>query len=82
MRAGGEKRGNCYDRAARKRWLLATFGDGTKAPCVHCAAMLTYETVEADRIIPGGRYSHDNVQPACRSCNLARSNDTSWTYAV
>lgn len=82
MRAGGEKRGNSYDRKARKLWMLATFGDGFKVACVHCRAMLTYEEVEADRIIPGGSYRHSNVQPACRGCNLARSNDATWTYAA
>lgn len=82
MRAGGEKRGNSYDRKARKLWMLSTFGDGTKCPCTHCHAMLGYAEVEADRIIPGGRYSHDNVQPACRGCNLARSNDPTWVFAA
>jgi hypothetical protein len=90
-RAGGEKRGNSYDRAARRRWLLspaaghdyghgwiAFDGNGTKVPCIHCEAMLDDSTVEADRIIPGGSYRRDNVQPACRQCNLSRSNNLSW----
>jgi dTDP-4-amino-4,6-dideoxygalactose transaminase len=69
VRAGGEKRGNCRDRAARRAWMLRTWGDGVKCPCV-----------EADRIVPGGSYRRENVQPACRSCNLARSNDIEWSY--
>lgn len=77
-RAGGEKRGNAADRRARKTWMLATWGDGITCPCIHCGAILTYETVEADRIIPGGSYRHDNVQPAGRGCNLARSNNVNW----
>lgn len=80
VRAGGEKRGNSYARRARKLWMLKTWGDGTKCPCVHCAATLDYDTVEADRIIPGGSYRRENVQPACRSCNLARSNNAEWSY--
>lgn len=80
-RAGGEKRGNSHDRRARKIWMLATWGDGTKCPCVHCAAILDYTTVEADRIVPGGSYRRDNVQPACRLCNLSRSDDATWSYA-
>jgi 5-methylcytosine-specific restriction endonuclease McrA len=59
--------------------MLATWGDGVKCPCVHCEAMLTYETVEADRIVPGGSYRRDNIQPACRACNLARSDDGDLT---
>jgi hypothetical protein len=78
-RAGGEKRGNCKDRAARKLWMLRTWGNGEKCPCVHCDAMLDYDTVEADRIVPGGSYRRDNVQPACRLCNLTRSNNAAWT---
>jgi hypothetical protein len=80
-RHGGEKRGSSYARRARKLWMLATWGDGEKCPCVHCGAQLSFTEVEADRIIPGGSYRHENVQPACRACNLQRSDDASWSYA-
>jgi hypothetical protein len=82
MRDGGERRGNARDRRARKVWLLATFGDGQSCPCVHCRRPLTYSTVEADRIIPGGSYRRDNVQPACRRCNSQRSNRCDWQPAL
>jgi 5-methylcytosine-specific restriction endonuclease McrA len=89
-RAGGDRRGSNADRAARKRWLLgmvcdrnlgwAPFGgNGETVLCVHCGALLTYDTVEADRIVPGGSYRRENVQPACRTCNLDRSNKIEWT---
>jgi 5-methylcytosine-specific restriction endonuclease McrA len=78
-RAGGDRRGSAGDRAKRKLWMLKTWGDGFKCPCVHCKAELDYDTVEADRIVPGGSYRRENVQPACRSCNLDRSNKTEWT---
>jgi hypothetical protein len=81
-RAGGEKRGNNHDRFMRKLWMLRTFGNGVWCRCMYCRVILLYATVEADRIIPGGRYSHDNVQPACRNCNLARSNNESWSYGI
>lgn len=81
-RPGGEKRGNNIDRANRKVWMLFQFGNGEYCRCVHCGTTLTFETVEADRIIPGGSYRHENVQPACRSCNLARSNDITWTLKI
>jgi hypothetical protein len=94
-RPGGEKRGNSKDRRARKLWMLSPEagtlrsgvwvlfgGDGEKVPCTHCGCMLDYAAVEADRIVPGGSYRRDNVQPGCRSCNASRSNNTEWTYAT
>jgi hypothetical protein len=86
-RHGGDKRGSSRDRAARKRWMLspeAGFGgDGTYVPCVHgCLSLLSYVTVEADRIRPGGSYARSNVQPSCRSCNLARLDRADWTPPV
>jgi hypothetical protein len=57
-------------------------GNGAKVPCVHCQAMLDFDTVEADRKVPGGSYRRDNVQPACRACNLARSDNASWLAPV
>lgn len=83
-RHGGDHRGSAASRRARKTWLLspdAGFGgDGTTVPCAHrCGAVLTFATVEADRIIPGGPYARHNVQPACRDCNLARSDNLAWT---
>jgi 5-methylcytosine-specific restriction endonuclease McrA len=83
-RAGGDKRGSSRDRAVRKRWLLspdAGFGgNGESVECIfECGTVLTYETVEADRKIPGGSYRRENVQPACRPCNLARSDDGDLT---
>lgn len=73
-----DKRGNNTDRANRKRWLLSQFGDGTNAQCVHCGQLLDYDTVEADRIIPGGSYKRDNIQPADRHCNASRGNRLDW----
>lgn len=81
-RPGGEKRGSSRDRAARKNWMLKTWGNGTFCPCVHCGVRLDYATVEADRIIPGASYRHENVQPSCRADNLARSNKTEWVSAL
>jgi hypothetical protein len=86
LRAGGEKRGNSRDRRNRKVWMLRTWDNdlGVEAcRCVHCArigreTILDIKGVEADRIVPGASYAHDNVQPSCRSCNLARSNNIAW----
>ena len=84
-RPGGEKRGNSTDRRRRKLWMLARWGNGETCSCVHCGAELTFETVEADRIIPGslgGTYRRENVQPACRDCNRDRSDDVTWTPPI
>jgi 5-methylcytosine-specific restriction endonuclease McrA len=85
QRAGGDKRGNAAARRARKNWLLSQpqwqdskLGTvpGESCACVfQCGTVLTYATVEADRIVAGGSYRRENVQPACRPCNLARSDD-------
>ena len=72
MRHGGDKRGSAAARRARKHWMLTTFGNGHECACVHCQARLTFATVEADRIIPGGSYRRENVAPACRRCNARR----------
>lgn len=40
---------------------------------------LGFDTVEADRIAPGGTYARANIQPACRRCNSARGNRSDWT---
>ena len=73
-----DKRGSSADRRARKTWLLNHFGNGTTVACVHCAQSLTRETLQADRIVPGGSYRRTNIQPACAKCNNARSNDITW----
>jgi hypothetical protein len=48
-------------------------GQGTPAcRCYRCGALLTVETVTADRIKPGcqgGTYKRSNIRPACGLCN-------------
>lgn len=68
-------RGNTRDRAARKEWLLRTFqadlGPGY-CRCFRCGSPLNFRTVTVDRIVPGckgGRYTRDNIRPACMGCN-------------
>lgn len=74
MRNGGDRRGSSADRRARKQWLLAAYGDGAQAPCYHCGTPLTATSCEADRIIPGGSYGHNNILPSCGPCNKKRGN--------
>jgi hypothetical protein len=53
-------------------------GDGSEVDCYwKCGRKLNVYIVEADRIVPGGSYRRDNIVPACRPCNLARS-DHGW----
>jgi len=59
-------------------WLGLVYG----WRCVHCGCELTYATLEADRIVPGGSYARVNVQASCRSCNIARGNNVHWVYAA
>jgi len=76
-RPGGE-RGSAKDRRARKRWILGHFGDGERALCVHCAAIVDFETMEVDRTEIGGKYVRANVQPSCQPCNRDRADDRGW----
>ena len=49
--------------------------------CAYCGA--TDQPLQRDCIMPisrGGRYTLDNIAPACRSCNASKCNDevTAW----
>lgn len=91
-RNGGDKRGNTTNRKARKWWLLSPEaghdygmgwvpfgGNGWQVYCIHgCGRLLDFDTVEADRIEPGGPYARCNVQPSCGACNKARSDNPLW----
>lgn len=80
-------------RAARKRSrrVAASGSDLTDAEwfrildawacCAYCGA--DGVALQKDCVLPisrGGRYTLDNVVPACRSCNASKCNDevTSW----
>jgi hypothetical protein len=88
-RAGGDRRGSGGDRRKRRWWLVSPEsgfnGNGESVPCFwQCGRRVYAETwlgpvVEADRIAPGGSYRRDNIVPACRPCNLARSDDGDLT---
>lgn len=80
-RPGGDKRGNAAQRRARKGYLLTLWGNGETCPCSYCGHLLTFATVEADRILAGGSYARHNVIPACRECNVARLDRTLWSFA-
>jgi len=69
------QRGNCYDRAVRRLWLLTNYesdhGLGT-CRCYRCGILLDSQTVTVDRIVPGARggtYQRNNIRPACARCN-------------
>jgi hypothetical protein len=68
-------RGNTTQRRARRRWLVEEYGDGELVACFlqisrRCLYVLDEDTVWADRIVPGGSYAHDNIQPACGPCQM------------
>ncbi|HVI77689.1 MAG TPA: HNH endonuclease [Candidatus Acidoferrum sp.] len=79
-RNGGDRRGSSEDRRKRKVWMLWKFGDGQSAPCVHCGKGLEFDTMEQDRIIPGGGYNRQNIQPSCRPCNERRGDSPITPY--
>lgn len=76
MRAGGDKRGSNYARKRRRQWLLRTFDPdlGPDAARCHlklsdrCKGAVDQSTLTVDRIQPGGKYTRDNIQPACIPC--------------
>ena len=80
-------------RAARRRTRRVALADNDLTPaqwaaiqlvwgcCAYCGA--TGAALQRDCVLPisrGGRYTLENVVPACRSCNASKSNDevTSW----
>jgi hypothetical protein len=81
-----ELKGNSYQRRARKHWLLSAAagfgGNGVVVPCaVHPDELLTYDTVTADRIVPGehgGTYARSNLRPMCLSGNSSRKSNLNW----
>lgn len=74
-------RGNSADRLRRRRWLVKMFESDVSqrqshcpptCRCYRCGELLTEHTVTVDRIIPGcrgGKYTRDNIRPACSGCN-------------
>jgi len=75
----------------RKRRVAAVVNDLTDAQwlalmeawgcCAYCGALDS--ALQRDCVLPisrGGRYTVDNVVPACRSCNASKCNDevTAW----
>ncbi len=68
---------NNTDRRRRRNLLLAEFGDGQRCPCLYCGLLIGHGTMEQDKIYTageGGRYTKDNLVPACGDCNKRRNN--------
>ena len=80
-------------RAARRRKRRVDAADNDLTPaqwaalqqawgcCAYCGA--TSRSLQRDCVLPisrGGRYTLENVVPACGSCNASKSNDevTRW----
>jgi len=77
-------RGSAEQRRRRKWWVLEWFGDGETAPCYSCGEMLTYDTLQIDRIVPGalgGTYAKGNIRPACGPCNIRTGNEVKRAIA-
>lgn len=68
------ERGNSHDRRARRLYVFETYASNVpgRCRCFHCGELLTLESLTIDRIVPGclgGRYTRENIRPACASCN-------------
>jgi 5-methylcytosine-specific restriction endonuclease McrA len=81
-------------RAARRRTRRVALADNDLTPaqwaaiqlvwggeCAYCGTVAA--ALQRDCVLPisrGGRYTLENVVPACRSCNASKSNDevTGW----
>ncbi|OZM80361.1 HNH endonuclease [Pseudonocardia sp. MH-G8] len=66
-----------HDLSAEQWEALLTAWDG----CAYCGA--TGVSLQRDCVLPisrGGRYTLDNIAPACASCNASKCNDevTGW----
>lgn len=80
--SNGCSRGSAADRKARRAFLVAAFGWPALGLvlCYRCHVPLLQDedpeapgqSVTVDRIVPGvlgGRYTRDNIRPACGPCN-------------
>lgn len=73
----GDKRGSAVQRRVRRVWLLAVFSTDlgpNHARCEFgCGTIVDIETMSIDRYptpgARGGRYTRNNIRPACLSCN-------------
>lgn len=66
-----------HDLTAEQWGMLTSTWEG----CAYCGAAGT--ALQRDCVLAlsrGGRYTLDNIVPACRSCNASKSNDevTGW----
>lgn len=70
------KRGNTYDRRARRAWIVRTFALDGVLRCVHCWEAVGVDAFHVDRFPTcghaGGRYVRGNIVPSCGPCNIAR----------
>ena len=78
--SNSNQRGNAESRRRRKAWLLKTYASDLprRCRCYRCGKPLTKKQITVDRIIPGclgGKYTRDNIRPACSWCNTKTGSD-------
>lgn len=74
----GNARGSAEDRRRRLAWLFRQFGNEGIVTCTFCAVPMLPEDCTVDRIVPGcrgGRYTRDNIRPACTPCQLEQGGE-------
>lgn len=60
------------DKASDDSWSLPKGLGRPACRCFRCGKLVTYETMEVDRIVPGcsgGTYARTNIRPVCPDCN-------------
>ncbi len=88
--SNSNKRGSTSDRRARKAWLMKHYAFALSpfeplcascsdpfVRCYRCGALLCKKHVTIDRIKlgkRGGKYTRDNIRPACANCNSKRQD--------
>lgn len=75
-------RGNSKDRKRRRDYLISIYGNvsNNTIRCFHCDQNMIANSSDwqVDRYPvcghSGGRYTRDNIVPACEYCNISRCN--------
>lgn len=73
-----DSRGSSEARRRRRAYLYEKHAVRGWIPCHHCGVKMRAGEMQVDRFPvcghDGGRYTRDNIVPACATCNGSRCN--------